>query len=144
MQNNDRNITNDNIKLLEYLSQQPNKVFTHKELIDKGFNLSESSFALINKLVRRDGYNSANYKYFILPNGIGYLENLHNSQELLAEDKIYRQQTIELAEKANEIALEANDIALKANKKSRNAIIISVISGLFTIGSFIVAIVALI
>ena len=130
MQNNDRNITNDNIQLLEYLSQQPNKIFTHKELIDKGFDLSEESYALIRNLVKREGYNSANYKYSILPKGIGYLENLHNSQELLAEDKIYRQQTIELAE--------------KANKKARNATIVSIISALFTIGSFIVAIIALI
>lgn len=133
--------TENNIELLKYLHDYPQKTFTHKELVELGFDLSEASYALVRHLIIRNGMNHMNYTYRILPNGIGFVEEIDYKQKQSDTIAEYRKNTIETAKDANKIAREANALSKSSNKLSKWAIGISICAAIGTIGSFIVAII---
>ena len=144
---------------------------SYKELYDMGFDLSDQGLRPIKHLISIDGYNSKNYTYSITSNGIGYLEEYEQAELERHIDLKYQSKTIAIAEKANKLSEDANQqskianqiaksanglskksnaLAEEANKNSKFsnklsivAICISAFSTLLTIGSLIVAIVAL-
>lgn len=133
MSENSLHITDNNIKLLKFLASDPYEEFSHEMLAQRGFDLSEESYALIRHLVRREGYNKSNYIYKILPNGIGYIEEFYTKENLTKNEHDFKERTIEVAEDANKKSHRANIISLWA----------IIVPSLLSIASLIISIISL-
>ena len=163
--------TNEHRILLNILRKNQGRAMTYKELSELGFDLSDMNLRPIKHLININGYNKENYTYVITSNGVGYLEEYERTEQEYQIDLNYRSQTISVANEANrlseaanhqskianQIAKSANGLSKKANtlseeanknsklsnKLSIAALCISGVSALMTVGTLIVAIVAL-
>lgn len=129
-------LTKQQIDLLFLMREHKGKTFTHQELVELGYSLTEDNYRNLCKCVRRQGYNHFNYTYQITDWGISYCEEYESLQEKTADEKAYQTETLLTAK-------EANEIAKQANRKSRNANIISWGSALFAFLSAVAAIITL-